>query len=715
VSTKTIAPTITGSRLTGLFHQASTIPQLKRIGASDRLGGTNQWEGMPPRKAPMRCLQALVALPLAAFALGGLAAAPRSAAESTRLAAGYRIVFASNRDGVTRAYSMLPDGSRLTPLLPSSKALVPAAVSGDGGTVAYEGRKSLYVSRADGTALRRLMLHGGQAVLSRDGRLLAFSDERGISIIGSDGRGLRRIASSGSTPDWSPDRTTLAFTRWRNGGPAVVVVDSSSKRQRVVARHAYSPEWSPDGRWIAYVSHGIALVHANGTQPRRVYRAKADVGEFAWSPNGKRIALIVRDASQDAWVVAVVGIKHGAVKQLHLAMRPRGEGAVTNSGLRWSPDGRLLTLAGHSGDDPDQIWLVGSDGRGLRRVTNAGDNRVVGWTRRAPVLPPAHALPRSERVLGSRTIATSAPVTSLSADGSRVAFIGGATAGDCDHVAVWRPATKSILRLSRLRAPCREFSQGRMAGLQLAGSRAAWAQVSSCGNDCYFNLVSATFGQRVPVPLAFAASDGYGESPDFGLHGDGDLFVFNDSSRLVRIGAGRESCANVGASWAPDPARICSELRSGEHTTAVDSVAGGLISIRERDAVAVLDDRGQVVKLFPFAPDEVKTALLDGGRLVVARLAVLESYDIASGAREGSRRLPSGYRLTDVDGGVAVLRSDTSVMLLSLANGRSYTLPHGADLADLEPPGLYYSYPTGEGRVVFMPRVEVLRRLGGKS
>jgi hypothetical protein len=58
-------------------------------------------------------------------------------------------------------------------------------------------------------------------------------------------------------------------------------------------------------------------------------------------------------------------------------------------------------------------------------------------------------------------------------------------------------------------------------------------------------------------------------------------------------------------------------------------------------------------------------------------------------------------------------------MVLRLADGRSFTLSpgHGPVLAELEPPGLYYSYatPDGGGRVVFMPRAEVDRRLGGST
>ena len=75
-----------------------------------------------------------------------------------------------------------------------------------------------------------------------------------------------------------------------------------------------------------------------------------------------------------------------------------------------------------------------------------------------------------------------------------------------------------------------------------------------------------------------------------------------------------------------------------------------------------------------------------------------------------------GHRLADVDGGIAVLRRADTVLLLRLGDGHSLTLAPGRGpvLADLEPPGLYYSYATGDGggRVVFVPRSELLRQLG---
>ena len=164
---------------------------------------------------------------------------------------------------------------------------------------------------------------------------------------------------------------------------------------------------------------------------------------------------------------------------------------------------------------------------------------------------------------------------------------------------------------------------------------------------------------------------------------------------------------------------MCTTLRRGAHSALVDSVSGGLIAVRERDAVAILDAQGNLVCSFPFAPGEVTAARLDGGRLVVARRNVIEVYDVSTGAGVLQRPLPSGYELHDVDGGIAVLSRNGDARLLRLDDGRSFTLAPGRApvRADLEAPGLYYAYATRDGgaRVVFMPRSEVLQKLAGSA
>jgi hypothetical protein len=213
--------------------------------------------------------------------------------------------------------------------------------------------------------------------------------------------------------------------------------------------------------------------------------------------------------------------------------------------------------------------------------------------------------------------------------------------------------------------------------------------------------------------VALAGGD-EGDPFDFHLRGDGNLLVFNlkDGSRLVRIASGRERCQEGGRL-----AAICTTLRRGAHSGLVDSVSEGSIAVREDQTVAVLDDHGRLVRVFPLGAGEVSAARLDDGRLVVSHARAIEVYDVSTGAGLLQRPLPARSRLVDVDGGIAVLLRNNVVMLLRLEDGRSVTLTPGRSpvLAELEAPGLYYSFATsgGGGRVAFMPRAEILQKLGG--
>lgn len=624
----------------------------------------------------------------------------------TAPSSGDSVLLRSNRDGAGRgprilfecgeAYTILPDGSRLTPVARRERRLFPLALSGDGGTVAYtnQGSENLYVSRANGTALRRLGRYwGGPLALSRDGRLLALPQKKsGIWIVGTNGRGLRRLTSGreDGVANWSPDGKALVF---RGGGSEqLVILRPLRGKQRLLARgEGYGPYWSPDGRWIAYGSNGLWLVRPDGTQRHRLV---AGVSDFGWAPDGKRLVLAGR-SRRYGYRLGLVRVDGRGLRWLRLKFSGLGT-------LSWSPDGRSIAFAGVQNGAAGGIFVVGSNGRGLRRLTRC-DGSPVGWTRLSPALPPD---PLQERVLGPTTVATRDPVWDLSADGSQVAIIAAGSPTQCGHVAVWAPGTNTLLRLGK--SPCGPVSYG----LELAGTRAAWAGVEGCGNFCDVSLYTATLAKTRPMKICdlcgnFSADEG--PRTDFHLHGDSGLLVFNDVTqdvgRLVRIGGGTERCQNE-----PSSPAICATLRRGSHAAPVDSVSGGLIAVREPGEVAILDGRGAIVREFPFSPGEVSAALLDGGNLVVARVAVIDVYDVATGLRVVSQPLPSGYKLSDVDGGIALLRHGETIMLLRLADARSrtFTPGQGPRFGELEPSGLYYSYATGaEGRVVFVPRSEL--------
>jgi WD40-like Beta Propeller Repeat len=640
-------------------------------------------------------MRRLLAATLVVLAAGGATA---SAGRTPR----YWIVLGSDRDGTTRPYSVRVDGARLSPIL--TRPFTPLALSRDGRTIAYYGDFGLAVSRADGTGFHAVAnsvyvsTPDEQPALSPNGRLAVFwrLSARGLWLARTDRRGApRRLALSGVQPDWAPDGKSLVLT-----DTASIFVQPLRGGRRVVTRGTdlAAPKWSPDGRWIAYVSQtkraqkGLWIVRPDGRGRRHV--AREATSTFAWSPDGRTLAYSRANG------VGLVGVAGGRSRALGLGFAAQ----VT----AWSPDGRLLALVGHMGDDPDQIWTVRPDGRGLRRLTSAGRNTALGWTALAPRLPQARPVPPAERIAGARAVATRTPIGELSADGSRVAFVPNASFADCDHVVVWMPTTRKLVRLAaRLPAPCADLGtvSYTIYDLELAGTRAAWADIEGCGNSCDVALNTATLARPLSAMVTDAGGGGGaggGDFFDFHLHGHGGLLVFDggyQEPELERIGNGHETT-----------------LRRGAHAAFVESVSAGRIAIHEADAVTVLDAHGSVVHVFPFGRGEVRAVRLDGDRLVITRGDVLEVYDVATGAAELQRPLPTGYELTDVDGGIAVLQRGNEILLLRLADGRSFTLAPGRApvRADLEPNGLYFSYATagGGGRLVLMPRADVNRRLG---
>ena len=274
------------------------------------------------------------------------------------------------------------------------------------------------------------------------------------------------------------------------------------------------PQWSPDGRWIAYLDsyldsstpRTLWVVRPNGTGRHLI---ATDGFAFGWSPDGKSLAVSVHDGE----TIALVGLG-GGVKRFRVDV-------VYASAVSWLPDGRRLALVGIDG----QIWIVGRDGRGLRRMTREGSNLLLGWTRLAPVRPPAAPLPKTERVVDRRTLTLRAPVTSLAADGARVAFTIGSTAIDCKHVAVWTLAARSVAR--PLPLPCGD-SWDRLDRVALAGTSVAWSRHSCCGHTTESSVVAMELPRLEPpfrdVAEATVSEDGGTAVGD--PVGDGTLLAF---------------------------------------------------------------------------------------------------------------------------------------------------------------------------------------------
>jgi len=164
-------------------------------------------------------------------------------------------------------------------------------------------------------------------------------------------------------PAWSPDGRLIAFTVELDGDPAapyrtdIYLMDADGSRVRRLTRseRALLPVWSPDGRTIAFAKRAssrprsfrdlvstIWTIGTDGSNERQLVPSSGLTADTpgAWSPNGESLAFTRRtytdpgrsfESSEAIYVVASDG---SGLRQL----------IEQGSEPAWSPDGRLIAF-----------------------------------------------------------------------------------------------------------------------------------------------------------------------------------------------------------------------------------------------------------------------------------------------------------------------------------------------------------------------------------
>ncbi len=265
---------------------------------------------------------------------------------------------------------------------------------------------------------------------SPDGKLIAFRSERaggGLFVMGATGESVRRLTDVGDNPSWSPDGREIVFAteglsdphaREKNSELWVVPAAGGAPR-RIYAEDAVQPTWSPGGHRIAFwrVSDGgirdVWTIAADGSDPQPVTAAPSVDWNPVWARDGAHLYFESdRGGAMNPWRVEIderTGRLGGEPRPVTLPAAWSGQlslsgderrlvyrsstmtaelrrlpfdaaaGRITGPverlfdtsipavGLDVAADGTLIFRTASGQED---IFVVGADGKGLRKITD---------------------------------------------------------------------------------------------------------------------------------------------------------------------------------------------------------------------------------------------------------------------------------------------------------------------------------------------------------
>ena len=114
--------------------------------------------------------------------------------------------------------------------------------------------------------------------------------------ISADGQWVAYTVSTASLKD-DEDKTRIWMVP-AAGGDAMCRLTS----EEVSSEH---PRWSPDGKYLAFLSKRdegktyVWLLNRLGGEAEPLTETAQDVKDFVWSPDGKRIVLVLQDPTPD--------------------------------------------------------------------------------------------------------------------------------------------------------------------------------------------------------------------------------------------------------------------------------------------------------------------------------------------------------------------------------------------------------------------------------
>ncbi|WP_250463675.1 TolB family protein [Microbulbifer litoralis] len=152
---------------------------------------------------------------------------------------------------------------------------------------------------------------------------------------------------------------------------------AAGEKPRAIASSEHQdlePQFAPGGNRVAFISRSqnsvrLGLVNRDGSQRRELLRAD-DILDYAWSPDGNRIALAVRRGGEFLLGTLPVTSGDGPAAEIEVLMASAGRPPVA---ISWSPDSRHLAYVRHPLEGGNRtLWLRNLETGRERRISADG-------------------------------------------------------------------------------------------------------------------------------------------------------------------------------------------------------------------------------------------------------------------------------------------------------------------------------------------------------
>jgi Tol biopolymer transport system component len=274
------------------------------------------------------------------------------------------------------------------------------AWSPDGKVFAIPAHDRIELIRTDGSIERKIEVPGiDNSGLSCECRLWWSEDgseihivtrprpraRGGVVTVGADGENLRsrHLDMHISDASWAPQGWPLILepSPTDEGRPGtersrLLQLDSLEGDPTVFLRwngFVVDPSFSPDGEELAFSvlpenpNGSLWIAPSSGGKPRRLV-SHLTGPEYAWSPNGRELALGDYLPRQGGGGLFLVSATTGKVRLLTRQRQAEG------SPPAWTPDGRWITYAGEDGS----VSKIRRDGTGRQRLFQLSEEHAYG-------------------------------------------------------------------------------------------------------------------------------------------------------------------------------------------------------------------------------------------------------------------------------------------------------------------------------------------------